>query len=95
MRTDKKMWMLALIGSAGLLVAVSGPAMAAAPWETALQTVVNYMTGSTAHLLAVIAVAAVGVAMLAGNISVRSALSVILGIAVIFGAATIVAIFGQ
>jgi type IV secretion system protein VirB2 len=89
------MWMLALLGSAGLVIAVSGPAMAAAPWETALQTVVNYMTGTTAHLLAIIAVAAVGVAMLSGNMSVRSALSVILGMAIIFGAATIVGIFGQ
>lgn len=95
MRTDRKMWMLALLGSAGLVIAVSGPAMAAAPWETALQTVVNYMTGTTAHLLAIIAVAAVGVAMLSGNMSVRSALSVILGMAIIFGAATIVGIFGQ
>ena len=95
MRTEKKMWMLAVLGCAGLLIAVSGPAMAAAPWETALQTVVNYMTGTTAHLLAIIAVAAVGVAMLAGHMSVRSALSVILGMAIIFGAATIVGIFGQ
>ena len=95
MRTEKKMWMLAVLGCGGLLIAVSGPAMAAAPWETALQTVVNYMTGTTAHLLAIIAVAAVGVMMLAGHMSVRSALSVILGMAIIFGAATIVGIFGQ
>ena len=94
MNSDKKIYMAALIGSAVLLLA-PGMAMAAAPWETALQTVVNYMTGSTAHLLAIIAVAAVGVAMLAGHMSVRSALSVILGIAVIFGAATIVGIFAQ
>ena len=86
-------WMFA--GISGWSLAFPHAALAAAPWETALQTIVNYMTGSTAHLLAIIAVAAAGVAMLAGHMSVRSALSVILGIAVIFGAATIVGIFGQ
>ena len=95
MRTDKTFLAMALVGSAVLVMAAPGMAMAYAPWETALETVVNYMTGSTAHLLAIIAVAAVGVAMLAGHMSVRSALNVILGIAVIFGAATIVGIFGQ
>jgi type IV secretion system protein VirB2 len=65
-----------------------------APWETALETIVSYMTGSTAHLLAIMAVAGIGVAMLAGQMSLRAALSVIIGIAVIFGAATIVGMFG-
>ena len=94
----KRNWMLVLMvsGALGLAVGLPQAAMAyGAPWETALQTVVDYMTGSTAHLLAIIAVAAVGVAMLAGHMSVRAALSVILGIAVIFGAAAIVGIFGQ
>jgi type IV secretion system protein VirB2 len=95
MRNDKKLWMAALMGCAGLMLLVPGMAMAYAPWETALQTVVNYMTGSTAHLLAIIAVAAVGTMMLAGQMSMRTALSVILGIAIIFGAASIVGIFGQ
>jgi type IV secretion system protein VirB2 len=95
MRINKSVVAAALIGSVCMVIAAPGISMAAAPWETALQTVVNYMTGSTAHLLAIIAVAAVGLAMLAGHMSVRSALSVILGIAVIFGAATIVGIFGQ
>ena len=95
MRMNKAMGMTALAGCAGLMLLLPGMAMAAAPWETALQTVVGYMTGSTAHLLAIIAVAAVGAAMLAGHMSVRSAMSVIIGMAVIFGAAAIVGIFGQ
>jgi len=95
MQMDRKFFMAALMGSGGLLVAAPGRAMAYAPWETALQTVVNYMTGSTAHLLAILAVAAMGVAMLAGQMSIRMALSVILGIALVFGAASFVAIFGQ
>jgi type IV secretion system protein VirB2 len=87
------MWVLA--GLMCLSVAFPNIAMASAPWETALQTIVEYMTGSTAHLLAILAVAAVGTAMLAGHMSIRTALSVIMGMAVIFGAATIVSIFGQ
>ena len=93
-REQKSAIGMALMG-VGLSLLVPSAAMAAAPWENALQTVVNYMTGSTAHLLAIIAVAAVGTAMLAGHMSIRTALSVVLGIAVIFGAATIVGIFGQ
>jgi type IV secretion system protein VirB2 len=95
MRADQKLTKAAIAGSVGLLMTTPGIAMAAAPWETALQTIVMYMTGSTAHLLAIVAVAAVGIAMLAGNMSIRTALSVILGMAVVFGAATIVGIFGQ
>lgn len=92
-KRKQMIWMLA--GLTGWTMLFPHAALAAAPWETALQTVVNYMTGTTAHLLAVIAVAAVGAAMLAGHMSVRSALSVILGMAIIFGAAAIVSIFGQ
>jgi type IV secretion system protein VirB2 len=95
MNKDKKAWIATALMGAGLSLLTPSAAMAYAPWETALQTVVNYMTGSTAHLLAIIAVAAVGTMMLAGQMSMRTALSVILGIAIIFGAASIVGIFGQ
>jgi type IV secretory pathway VirB2 component (pilin) len=95
MRKRHEMMLWALSGTTGWTILFPHAAMAAAPWETALQTVVTYMTGSTAHLLAIIAVAAVGTAMLAGHMSIRAALGVILGIAIIFGATTIVGIFGQ
>jgi type IV secretion system protein VirB2 len=93
MNNNGKAWMTFVLMAVGLSLFAPSAALAYAPWETALQTVVNYMTGSTAHLLAIIAVAAVGVAMLAGHMSIRAALSVILGIAVVFSAATIVGIF--
>jgi len=94
MRTNFKVLALLCAVSAALIMIAPSAAMAA-PWEDALQTVVNYMTGSTAHLLAILAVAGVGIGMLAGHMSVRSMLSVIFGIAVIFGAAEIVGIFSR
>ena len=81
-------WMFAAVLMAVMAGTVAFPhsAFAAgAPWETALQTAVTYMTGSTARLIAILAVAGVGLSMLAGQISARTALCVILGIAVIFG----------
>ncbi len=94
----KENWMFAAV----LMAVMAGTAAfphsvfaAGAPWETALQTVVSYMTGSTARLIAILAVAGVGLSMLAGQISVRTALGVILGIAVIFGSATIVDMFAN
>lgn len=91
-------WMFAgilMVILASTIVFPNAALAAGAPWETALQTVVNYMTGSTARLIAILAVAGVGVSMLAGQISVRTALGVILGIAVIFGSATIVDLFAR
>lgn len=65
-------------------------AFAAAAWEEALQTAVDYMTGSTARLLAILAVAGFGIAAFFGRISWKRAGEIILGIAIVFGAATIV-----
>jgi type IV secretion system protein VirB2 len=91
------MFAVVLAGLFAWSLAFPHAAMAAgsAPWETALQTVVDYMTGSTARLIAILAVAGVGVGMLAGYMSIRSALGVILGIAVVFGSATIVDMFSH
>src|SRR6266566_7973608 len=60
------------------------------PFERALQTVVDILTGTPARLTAIIAVAAFGYSMYTGNISLRWGISIILGIAIIFGAAEIV-----
>ncbi len=80
------------------VVACVGPAEAAgffgglggSPFERALQTVVDILTGTPARLTAIIAVAAFGYSMYTGNISLRWGISIILGIAIIFGAAEIV-----
>lgn len=65
-----------------------------APWERALQTLVDLLTGTTARLVAIIAVAAVGYMTFAkGMIPWGYGISVILAIAIIFGAASIVDLF--
>jgi type IV secretion system protein VirB2 len=79
-----------------LMLSVALPALAdmgGLPWETPLQVVVNALSGSTGTLLAVLAVMAVGVMALAGRVSWAHAGAVLFGIACIFGAARIVAIF--
>ena len=77
-----------------ILLSSTGTAFAA-PWENALQTVVTYMTGTTARLIAIIAVAAVGLLAMTGRMSHFTALSVIIGIAIVFGAPAIVDIFAR
>lgn len=80
------------------VIAFSGSAEAAglfsglggSPFERALQTVVDILTGTPARLTAIIAVAAFGYSMYTGHISLRWGISIILGIAIIFGAAEIV-----
>ena len=63
------------------------------PWETPLQVIVNALNGSTGTLMATLAVKVVGVLALAGRVSWAHAGAVLFGIACIFGAARIVAIF--
>jgi len=71
--------------AAGLFSGLGG-----SPFERALQTVVDILTGTPARLTAIIAVAAFGYSMYTGHISLRWGISIILGIAIIFGAADIV-----
>lgn len=65
----------------------------AAAWEDALQKVVDIITGNTARLLAIIAVAGFGIAAFFGRISWRRAGEIIIGIAIVFGAVSIVDMF--
>ncbi|EJF78999.1 TrbC/VirB2 family protein [Bartonella doshiae] len=85
-----------------LLVAVlviSNPSFAAAAVsnssglgkvDSVLQSIVNMMTGSTARLIAIICVAAVGIGWMSGFIDLRKAAYCILGIGIVFGAPALV-----
>lgn len=64
-----------------------------AAWERALQTIVGYMTGNTGRLLATIAVAALGYSAYTGRISWSRAITIAIGIGIVFGAANIVDLF--
>jgi type IV secretion system protein VirB2 len=63
--------------------------------DSALQTLVNFMTGNTGRLLGILGVAGLGVAAWFGRLSYWRAGEVILGIAIVFGAAEIVDLFAR
>ncbi len=75
------------------LCSIPQMAMAAPAWESALQQIVDYATGSTARYIAILAVVGFGFAAFLGRISWKRALEIVVAIAVVFGAANIVDMF--
>ena len=63
--------------------------------NTALQTLVDFMTGATGRLLAILGVAGLGIAAWFGRLSYSRAGEIIVGIAIVFGAAEIVDLFAR
>ena len=86
------LWVVALI-----LLAFCEPSYGQAfgKIDSALQTLVNFMTGNTGRLLGILGVAGLGVAAWFGRLSYWRAGEVILGIAIVFGAAEIVDLFAR
>lgn len=76
-----------LIGADVALAQTSGPF---APLETAVQMIVDFITGPFGRLLAIIAVIALGFLAFAGRLSWFTAGAVVLGIGLVFGAPAIV-----
>lgn len=58
--------------------------------EKVMQNIVDLLTGNTARLLAIIAVIIVGIGWSFGRVDMNKAGAVVVGIAVVFGAAEIV-----
>ena len=58
--------------------------------EKVLQNIVTMLTGNVAKLLATLAVIITGVAWMFGHLDLRRAAWVVLGVAIVFGAAEIV-----
>ncbi|USP01392.1 TrbC/VirB2 family protein [Bartonella taylorii] len=58
--------------------------------DNVLQNIVDMMTGTTARLIAIICVAAVGIGWMYGFIDLRKAAYCIIGIGIVFGAPTLV-----
>lgn len=73
----------------GAVALAPGLAMAA-PWDSAASSVLAIFTGGLARTLAIIAVIALGIMGIAGKLSWDAAIKVIIGIVLIFGAASIV-----
>ena len=78
-----------------LLLPEIGHAQSFGRINTALQTLVDFMTGTTGRLLGILGVAGLGVAAWFGRLSYWRAGEVILGIAIVFGSAEIVDLFSR
>lgn len=76
---------------AALLIVMSPDiALAAAPWQNAAQAILDVFTGGLSKTLATIAVIALGIMAAAGKLEWGTAIKVIVGLVLIFGAANIV-----
>lgn len=84
---------MALIGLTGLM---STPAYASevGTLTTAVQGLIDILTGTTAQLIAVVAIAGVGWAWTANHLSLKQASTITLGIGIIFGAPEIAVLLG-
>lgn len=60
----------------------------------ALQALVDILTGTTARLMAIIAIAAVGYFWLSGRLSLKHAVTTGISIGIIFGAPSIASVLG-
>ena len=87
---------LGLIAAAVVLTVCCDPAMAQAAaggtgsLTSFLNNIVNLLTGTVGQAIAIIAVAAVGIAWALGQASPRFALGTVVGVAILFSAAWIV-----
>jgi type IV secretion system protein VirB2 len=84
-----------IAGLAIALVAIADPALAQTTTSgtsigTFVQNVINLLNNGVTRGLAIIAIIATGIAWMLGHLDLRRAGAVVLGIIVIFGAATIV-----
>ncbi|RWB66036.1 TrbC/VirB2 family protein [Mesorhizobium sp.] len=87
---------LLMLTVAALAIAAAEPAFAQqtsgafAPLETAVQMIVDFITGPFGRLLAIIAVIGLGFLAFAGRLSWFTAGAVVIGIGLVFGAPAIV-----
>lgn len=83
------LWM-ALASVAAVLVPELAYAQSAAPVEGILEWFVGVLQGNVARSLAIIAVCFLGFLFLTGRMAWQGAISIVIGIAIIFGAAELV-----
>lgn len=89
-------WNLTLVFSFGICVSmIPESAFATNAIELAFCNVVNLLTNTTGRAVATVAVIAVGIGALLGKISWGMALIVAIGVALVFGASSIVTALGS
>lgn len=78
-----------------IMFSLSLPALAQdlSPVNTMLTNIGNALTGATGRALGLVALAAVGIAFLIGRMNWMLAISVIIGLAILFGAGTMLSGF--
>jgi type IV secretion system protein VirB2 len=92
--TSRRRFLLLVV--AALAITAASPALAQqtsgafAPLETAVQMIVDFITGPFGRLLAIIAVIGLGFLAFAGRLSWFTAGAVVIGIGLVFGAPAIV-----
>jgi type IV secretion system protein VirB2 len=84
------------LGMAAALALAAAPALAQdlSPVNDMLTTIGTALTGTTGRALGLIALAGVGIAFFTGRMPWQFAASVVFGLAIVFGAATILGGFG-
>ena len=86
----KALLSLALLATSAALVPELAYAQSAAPVEGILEWFTGVLQGSVARSLAIIAVCFLGFLFLTGRMAWQGAISIVIGIAIIFGAAELV-----
>lgn len=79
-----------MVAIAFMMLTEPAAAQALGNVENVLQNIVDALTGNVARLLAIVAIVLVGLAWMFNMVDLRAAGMVVLGIAIIFGAAEIV-----
>ena len=90
---EQKTGSLLMLATCLLMVSEAAFCQTTAPWEGVLQTVVDFLTGTSGTLLGIIAVALLGISMMFGLIDIRKFAFTAIGIGILFGAANIVELF--
>jgi type IV secretory pathway VirB2 component (pilin) len=83
-----------MLGAASLPAATFAAGGNVATITTALQALIDILTGTTAKLIATLAIAGTGYFWLSGRLSLKQATTIGLGIGVIFGAPQIATLLG-
>ncbi|WP_375628765.1 TrbC/VirB2 family protein [Bartonella sp. TT67HLJMS] len=94
----QKKWLTAALMLFIAFIALSEPAFADGGFgkiETALDKIIEALTGKIATSIATIAVAGIGLAWIAGYVEMRKAFFVCVGIGIVMGATQIVSMFSH
>lgn len=94
-RQDLRVCGVILMFALSAVVLLHPSAAVAAPWDDAGNKILEIFTGGLARTIAIIAVIACGIMAMVGKLSWSWAINIVIGLVLIFGAATIVDYFSS